>query len=103
MGSVHFEPGDLLRIGRIGRRATARQFYLLGTDRNRNDGPGDGLARLRDHDGVTVAGRNRQAMLLMRGDLALEQIDVADELGDPARGGPPLKVARGPGPFEPAG
>ena len=41
--------------------------------------------------------------MLVRGDFAVEQIDVADELGDPARGRRLVKVARGRDLFEPAG
>ena len=66
-------------------------------------GLGNRLARLRDHDGAAIPGRNRQAMMFVRGDFALEQVDVADELGDPARGGRLVKVARGRDLFEPAG
>ena len=45
----------------------------------------------------------RQAIMLARSDLAVEQIDVADELGDPARLRRLVEVARARDLFEPAG
>ena len=44
-----------------------------------------------------------QAVMLARSDLAVEQIDVADELGDPARTRRLVELARGRDLFEPAG
>ena len=63
----------------------------------------DRLARLRDHDRSGVPRRNRQPTRLARFDLSLEQIDVADELGDPARSGRLVKLARRRDLFETAG
>ncbi len=92
-----------MRIDRVRYRSAARQFYFLGADRDADDGFGDRLARLRDRDRSGVLGRNHQATGFARFDLPLEQIDVADELGDPARTGGLVELARRRYLFEPAG
>ncbi len=88
---------------RAGFRCRPRQLDLFGPDRNGDDGFRDRLARLRDHDRSGNPSRNRQPTRLARLDLSLEQIDVADELGDPARNGRLVKLARGCDLFETAG
>ncbi len=92
-----------MRIALVRHRSAARQLDLFGPDRDGDDGFRDRLARLRDHDRSGDPRRNRQPARLARLDLSLEQIDVADELGDPARSGRLVKVARGCDLFETAG
>ncbi len=83
-----------MRTERVRHRAAARQLDLFGADRDADEALADRLARLRDRDGSGVPCRNHQAARLARFDLSLENIDVADELGDPARSGRLVELPR---------
>src|SRR5665647_975084 len=86
IGHDAFEPVDRVRIRRaVGGRPPARQFYLFGADRDADTGFCDWLVRLGHHDGSGVPGRDCQPAAFARFELPLEDVDVTDELGDPAR------------------
>src|SRR4029453_15538725 len=95
VGNDTFQPVEGMDAGSVGDGRAARQLYLFGPDRDADDVLAGRRARLGDIYGAGIARRNRKAAVFDGTWLSLEQIDVADELRDPARRRRLVEVARG--------